>query len=174
MPHSAKNHDQFCDNICFCCLKKGPKLSKINDSNVAQIKKHYWINYNSDNKDYPKKLCNSCRSRLANLDKGLKSEFIFRIKYEDLTTRTTRNEERCQCFVCKIARSTINPPLPPRINIASADDDNPNRQDEFLCKTCFSSVGPGKNHNCNTATQQQNLTRELLSLPKTSRGKLYI
>ena len=173
MPNSAKNHQQFCDIICFCCLKKGSKLTKINENNVKQIKKHYWIDYNSDNQDYPKKLCNTCRSRLANLDKGLRSEFEFRIKYEDLLTRSSRNKKRCQCFVCEIARSTINPPLPPRINIASDEYAVPNK-DEILCKSCFSSIGPGKKHNCNSVTRQQNLTRELLSLPKTSRGKLYI
>lgn len=121
-----------------------------------------------------KNSCDTCRSRLANLDIGLRSEFKFRIKYEDLSTRTSRNEERCQWIVCKIARCTINPPLPPRINMASASNDITNTQEEFLCKTCFSSIAPGKKHISNTVTQQQILTKELLSLPKTSIGKLYI
>ncbi len=28
---------------------------EIDEINVTQIKKHYWINYNSDIQDYPKK-----------------------------------------------------------------------------------------------------------------------
>ena len=51
-----------------------------------------------------------------------------RLKYEELNTRLTRNQTKCECFVCCEGRSTLVKTKPPIVNLLEISNENKNGQ----------------------------------------------
>ena len=63
------------------------------------FEKCYWGNFFCEN---PKLICNSCKSVLLKLEKkevNNESDMFKSLKYEELYTRLTRNQTKCECFL---------------------------------------------------------------------------
>lgn len=189
MPHTAKSHNDFCDCMCFCCLKKSKTnvFIKRNEKHRKEgkvdyeqlIQKFYWKNYFSENEDYPKVICDACKSRLLKLEKkevNNKSDlFKSRLKYEELNTRLTRNQTKCECFVCCEGRSTLVKTKPPIVNLLEISNKNTEEKEStenILCAKCYGEKKQGKMHVCNAIMRQKNLSKELLKMSGSERGKL--
>jgi hypothetical protein len=188
MPTTAKSHSEFCDCMCFCCLKKSKTNVFIqrNEKHKKEgkvdyellIQKFYWQNYYCENEDYPKVICNACKSRLLKLEKeeGNNESYKFknRLKYEELYTRLTRNQTKCECFVCCEGRSNLVRTKPPIVNLLEISNENIEEKEStenVLCAKCYGEKKQGKKHVCNAIMRQKNLSKELLKMSESARGK---
>ena len=108
-------------------------------------------------------ICNACKTCLLKLEKkevnNESDMFKSRLKYEELYTRLTRNQTKCECFVCCEGRSTLVRTKPPIVNLLEILNTKEKGSTEILCAKCYGEKKQGKKHVCNAIMRQKILAK---------------
>ena len=88
-----KEHGDFCNLLCICCLSKKHVQPVKYDGTVERymthdypslIKEHFWSEYNPENPDIPQMICRACKVHLIRISSAEAKPFPTRPKYEGI------------------------------------------------------------------------------------------
>ena len=157
-------HEHSRRAVCGICFRKLKHHQKITPMLLALIQKHAYKEYSLDDESLPLIVCKSCAKTLKVCGNGRKlPDFDYGglVKPISVNTRSGDNE-KCNCSICEICRLNGNQFQ----KHEKAQRHNPGRPTDRVaeesfpithCSNCHTEVGPGKPHECNRTSRQENL-----------------
>ena len=109
---------------------------------------------------YPTAVCGKCRIVLSEYSRGIYDHAITLPDYSVIGRPSRSRDSECECYICKVAKSTSNPNLmqghvfPWREKGESSES----RSCKKLCAKCLSEYARGKTHQCSKTTLKHNLS----------------
>ena len=109
MPTKKKSHEEFRKCVCLLCFRKGGKdLRPISDKDRGIIEEHFVKGLSSIDNRLPNVICLTCKFTMQRTSQSDTSRTIPPFDYSLLKELkpATRSSHICDCFICKIGRST--------------------------------------------------------------------
>lgn len=156
--------------VCIVCYGKGRR--NISEKELTWIRENLIDGFNIDNPSFPAAICDHCHILLSRRIAGNDERSLPIVDNYDPGQRVfTRNSTKCDCKICKTAKSSINSTKPKK---RGRPKTNPDEMAEEIasfkvCGRCFSRIGKGLPHNCSSKREKVSNVQTLLhNTPKTA------
>lgn len=163
-------HEKCRSAVCVVCYKKGKRT--LTEKQIEFIQSNLIEGFTMENQYFPSSICVNCNIKLNGKISG-KDIDLPMVESHELELPPLLRGTKCQCRICKVAKSSINsnlnvkkrgrPKIPetPVEHTASSSDDR-----KVICDKCYSQVGKGYVHKCTQRDKVSNV--EKLLTPTTA------
>ena len=108
-----KTHNDYCHNVCICCLEKiknAPRLflPQNGDNSLADEFIKLYPNFYENIDFLPKVICDCCRKNLKSQSATALVDYNKLVRNIKAATSSS-DQSKCNCEICRIACTTINP-----------------------------------------------------------------